>query len=248
MITKWVMKVAEAVEALSADRRKNAVSKIVHARLLATAINLRDDLDEQSKDRILRRWENVTFRIFGMMGYDSRTAVGDYVRLAWRVAQEGIDAEDIARAIDDIGERFPIEDAVKHLSEVDCYNGWQEELRYLLFRYEEHLAQADGRKSTNTQWNRIWQAVAAQSIEHIMPQSTGDEETVHRLGNLVLLPPGLNSQLGATAPKDKAAAYQKKAGGMLIVQEVVPQLPHWGEREIKAREKKIIAWAKQEWA
>lgn len=246
--TKWVKKVVEAVEALSSDRRKNAVCKIAHARLLATAIHLRDDLDDEAKDRILRRWESVTFRIFGMIRYDSRTAVGDYVRLAWRVVREQADAESLVAAVDTLGERFPIADSVKHLAATDCYNGWQEELRYLLFRYEEHLAQEDGHKSTNTQWNRIWQAAPAQSIEHIMPQSTGGEETVHRLGNLVLLPPGLNSQLGATAPKDKATAYEKKCRGMLIVQDVVPRLPHWGKREIGAREKKILEWAQKEWA
>lgn len=244
--TKWVKKVAEAVEALSADRRKNAVCKIAHARLLATAIHLRDDMDDEVKDRILRRWESVTFRIFGMMGYDSRTAVGDYVRLAWSIVRELADEDSLAAAIDGLGERFPITDAVKHLADADCYNGWQEELRYLLFRYEEHLARESGQKFSNDQWNRIWAAIPAKTIEHITPQSAGDEQIVHRLGNLVLLPPGLNEKLGAKAPQDKAAAYQKT--GMLIVQEVASLLPGWSKRNITSREKKIIAWAKGEWA
>lgn len=78
-----------------------------------------------------------------------------------------------------------------------------------------------------------------------MPQSTGGS-AVHRLGNLILLPPGMNSKLGAKAPKDKATDYTDT--GLLVVQEVVGQLADWGPAAIEKRELKLMIWAEKEWA
>ena len=58
----------------------NAVTGMAQARLVATAVHLRTDLSAEDKTKVLRQWENVSFRIFGMFGKDARTAVGDYVR------------------------------------------------------------------------------------------------------------------------------------------------------------------------
>ena len=41
------------------------------------------------------------------------------------------------------GGEFAIEEAVKNLHKEDCYNDWQEELRYFMYRYEEHLAEGE---------------------------------------------------------------------------------------------------------
>ena len=169
--TKWLKAVTEAVDQLRADRRRNAVTEIAQARLVATAVNLRQDLTEDEKTDILRRWENVTFRIYGMLRKDARTAVGDYVRLAWRIIQQKLPAAVILESLSNIGAGFPIAEAVKELAGTNRYEGWQEELRYFFYRYEEHLAREAGQNFNNEQWNRIWQSSAADSIEHIRPQS-----------------------------------------------------------------------------
>ena len=244
--TQWIKSVTEAVDRLSQDRRKNAVRRIAQARLLATAAHLRSDFSDGERDRILKRWENVTFRIYGMMSRDARTRVGDYVRLAWRILNEKISADDVLKGLKDIGDDFPIDEAVDSVRDSDCYTDWQEELRCFFFRYEEHLASEAGQNFDNEQWNRIWEVSAADSIEHILPQSKGPEGLVHRIGNLVLLPPRLNSKLGSKAPTDKAGDYQKT--GLLIAQAVVRDLPDWGEEKIAAREDSLLKWALSEWA
>ena len=65
-----------------------------------------------------------------------------------------------------------------------------------------------GQNFDNEQWNRIWQSSAADSIEHIRPQSwwtsidwEPDPNEVHRLGNLLILPPRLNSKLSTWATR-----------------------------------------------
>jgi Protein of unknown function (DUF1524) len=125
-----------------------------------------------------------------MCGRDARTRVGDYVRLAWKIRNERLKAKEITRELKQIGEEFPIEGAVDALRKSkDCYTDWSEELRYFMFRYEEHLATELGQNFSNEQWERIWERSAADSIEHIWPQSKAPESQMHRLGNLVLLPP-----------------------------------------------------------
>ncbi len=243
--TEWIKKVTEAVDKLTADHRKNAVTKIVQARIVAVAVNLRSDITEDKKVQILRRWENVTFRIYGMYAKDSRTAVGHYMRLAVRIVKEKLSIDGIMDALSKIGERYPCNKAVGELRETDLYPDWREELRYIFFRYEEHLAREAGQNFDNEQWNRIWESSAADSIEHIQPNSTG-YSYVHRLGNLMILPPKLNSKLGNKRPKDKASEYTQT--GFLIAQDVAKQCSvKWGEAEVQEREEKLLKWAVQEW-
>ncbi|MDO8532566.1 MAG: DUF262 domain-containing HNH endonuclease family protein [Dehalococcoidia bacterium] len=243
--TTWLKAVTEAVNQLAADRRRNAVTQIAQARLAATAVNLRRDLSEAEKERVLRRWENVTFRIYGMSDKDARWAVGNYVRLAWSITREKLPATTILAKLSDIGAEFPIAKAVQHLSKTNCYEGWQEELRYFFYRYEEYLARKAGQNFDNEQWNRIWEASAADSIEHILPQSSESADWVHWLGNLLVLPPKLNSKLGAKPPREKADEYTKT--GLLVAREVGGRLPRWGRRAIEDRENALLEWALKEW-
>ena len=244
--TKWIKSVTEAVDRLWADRRRNAVRRIAHARLVVTALYLRQDLSASEVDAVLRRWENVTFRIYGMLGKDARTRVGDYVRLAWRIHNEKLLVPEILGQLEAIGSAFPIDQAIDNLRGTDCYTDWQEELRYLFFRYEEHLSHEAGHNFDNEQWNRIWLASAADSVEHILPQSKGPEQLVHRLGNLLLLPPKLNSKLGARNPSEKKSDYEHT--GLLIAHDVAESLAGWDEDAIQARENKLLEWAQREWA
>ena len=251
--TNWLKAVTEAVDQLVADRRRNAVTQIAQARLVAIAVNLRQDLTEDERTDILHRWENVTFRIYGMLRKDARTAVGDYVRLAWRIIKQKLPAAAILERLSVIGAAFPIVEAVKSLKKTNCYEGWQEDLRYFFYRYEEHLARRAGQNFNNEQWGRIWEASAADSIEHIRPQSwwanTGLEpppDVVHQLGNLLILPPRLNSKLGAKDPAEKADAYRNT--GLLLAQQVADRLHHWSFKTTDEREAVLLEWALQEWA
>ena len=166
------------------------------------------------------------------------------MRLAWSIVREQLSADEILEKLSEIGEQFPIAKAVANLRKKDCYTAWQRELRYFSYRYEEHLARKAGLNYNNEQWNRIWLSSAADSIEHVLAKKE-DKVWVHWLGNLIMLPPGLNSKLGAKPPKEKACAYTKT--GLLVAQEVVDSLPKWRRRAIEERETALLQWALEEW-
>ena len=246
--TEWLMIVTKAVDQLLADYRRNAVTEIAQARMVAIAVYLRSDFTKEETSKILRRWENVTFRIYGMYKNDARTSVGDYVKLAWKVINAKLSVDEILDELTQIGVHYPIRGAVERLREMDCYTGWQEELRYFFYRYEEHLSVKAGQVFNNEQWIRIWEKSAADSIEHIYPQSLKDAQWIHWIGNLLVLPPRLNSALKDKRPREKAQAYTRT--GLLIAQETASKISNgnWGKKKIKLREESLLNWAMREWA
>ena len=245
-VTKWMKSVAAAVDEVHKNQRLNAVTDIQQARLVATAVKLAPHLAEEEKNRVLRRWEKVTFRIYGMFGKDARTAVGNFTRLGWRIARGGISTEGVMQELAEIGQEYPIDKAIAQLRQADCYEGWTNELRYFFHRYEEHLARMGGQKFENEHWNHIWSVTAANSVEHILPQSSGVGH-IHWLGNLLLLPPPLNSKLGALKPSEKAKEYRKT--GLHIATRAADQCERgWSMNKIKERESELLQWAQTEWA
>lgn len=247
-IASWLLRVVKACDVVHSNIRVNAVTRISQARLLAVAIHLRDDLSEAERDKLLLLWEKVTFRIYGMLNNDARTRVGEYARLAWKVINEKLDVAQITAGIRTIGSAFPINIAIEGLRNSNCYEGWTHELRYFMYRYEEHLAVKSKLKFRNEQWAKIWLASPAKSIEHIWAKSKAPDSHKHSLGNLVLLPPRLNSQLNDDPAKDKVDAYRKT--GLLIAVEVADNVAKtdWSAVEIEKREEKLLKWAKKEWA
>jgi hypothetical protein len=157
-------------------------------------------------------------------------------------------------------DEYAIGEAVKALRKTDCYNGWEEELRYFMFRYEEHLAEGANQAFKNEQWDRIWEASPSQSIEHVHPQNPtpggawkgalgrgrGQKEAhVNRLGNLVLLPPGMNSQVGNREFSFKKTKYRKT--GLLLLGEVCRK-NKWNKQAIEERERRLLSFATDAWA
>lgn len=111
------------------------------------------------------------------------------MRLGYSIGTNGISPDVINASLGEIGKDYDLDEII---SETDFwsnyYEGWTEELRYLLFRYDEYLAANAGVQLNSTEWNKIWTDDASRSIEHIKPQSSG-VAYIHHLGNLTMLPP-----------------------------------------------------------
>lgn len=258
-LSNRILKVTKSLNRLYGNKRLEAVTEISQARLLAISILLNENLSEENKDKLLKQWEKTTFRIYGMFRKDARFKVGDYVRSAKEILDDNITIERGIEIIKEIGADYPVEKAVKELRNSDCYNVWQKELRYFLYRYEEKLAEKQSGKIRNEIWEKIWNSKANDTIEHIMPEggntpnleawkgkTTSDEfeKVVHRLGNLLLLPPGANSSAKQKGFKEKKKIY--KANRMYIMEDIL-KLNDWSEQDITSREEELLQWAKEEW-
>jgi hypothetical protein len=253
-LCKWLLSVTRAEERVLSNHRWRAVTTIVQARIVAIAVILRG-FSQGETTEILRRWENVTFRIYGMADKDARAHVGDYVRLAWRISNEALSAKLVMDGLSEIGADYPVRATVKNLINSNRYEGWTEEVRYFFFRYDEYLARKRGVKFNESQWNKIWAEEPSRSIEHVRPQSKGPWTAstsgvfVHRLGNLLLLPPGVNSRLSDKDPREKGKEYEHC--GLLAATEVAKILKKnigkWDRKTVERRENSLVRWAATEW-
>lgn len=244
----WLKNVVAEVRKLDDNRRLKGVTRIIHARFLAIAIML-SNFEDSEKEDLMVSWERVTFRIFGLGGADSRNKIGDYVRLGFDIIRESKDYLEVKDEIINLGDGFNLDNLLSQNNFWDkCYDGWTDELRYLLFRYDEFLAEQSGEKINEMQWEKIWSVDPSKSIEHIMPQSK-KPKYVHHLGNLTMLPPSVNSSLKDKKPKDKAERYlscglkeTKNVGDTII------DTGKWNRKLVIERAKKIEAFVRSEWS
>lgn len=257
-VSKFLLIVATELRKLYENPRLEAVSEIAQARLLAIAILQSGSLKADQKNAVLDEWERVTFKIFGLSGKDSRTGVGDYVRTAHKIYNGKLKTKaDIIAEIKAISEPYAIKQAIPGLRKADCYNGWESSLRYFLYRYEEYLCQKEGGSLSTEIWEQIWHKSPTTSIEHIHPQTRtvawqgklgkggrSLEANVHRLGNLLLLPPGVNSQAGQKSFADKKEIYKKN---FLRMHAEILACSDWNKTTIDEREERLLEWAENTW-
>lgn len=259
--TVWFKEITSCLSKLYADKRRNAVTDITQARLLAVAIMLRKDLREEDRNKLLEQWERTSFKIYGLFRKDSRTKVGDYVRVAKKIRRDsGASVADLLCSIAEIGSDFTIETAVEELKKHDFYSDWQKELRYFFFRYEEYLAQTNGTQLDQVIWNEIWKSNLNDTIEHILPQDkskpgwenfTEDEhkQFLHAIGNLCLLSPSLNSEASNKCFTDKKEIYKKAKLISIdkIIYEDSVERSVWDTDAIKHRSEELIKFAIEQW-
>jgi hypothetical protein len=260
--TVWLKQITSCLSKLYDDKRRNAVTDITQARLLAVAIMLRKNLTEEDRDRLLEQWERTSFKIFGLFRKDGRTKVGEYVRAAKKIRNDAnATVNDLLNSISAIGSDFPIETAVEELRKHDFYSNWQQELRYFFFRYEEHLSKAKGTQLNQAIWNEIWASNHNNTIEHILPQDKSNHgwihvtevehnEHLHSIGNLCLLSPALNSEASNKCFNHKKAVYKK--GYIMSLENIISddngrERDVWDKDAINSRREQLIKFALDQW-
>ena len=225
--------------------------------MLAIAIRLAEHYSKKEREILLSEWEKVTFLIFGLHRMDSRYRVGDYVRVARKISKNQITKDDAIKEIKAIANKFTIMGAIEKIKGEDWYGSYDNDLKYLLYRYEENLALKQGETISDEIREKIWNDSPAKTIEHIHPKTytdkwkgkIGDNQekidgTVNRLGNLVLLPPGINSKAGQRIFSEKKEIY--KTYHLLMLNEIL-ELEEWNKKAIEDREAKLIDFIKDEW-
>ena len=257
-VADFFLKIAVQLERLYSNTRLKAVTDILHARFLAISIMLNDTFGDEERNEILDCWQKVTYRIFGLCGKDSRSKVGEYTRLAQKINSNRISKNQVAEQVTNLAKDHKIDEGISRLSTIDCYNDWpNDDLLYFFYRYEEYLAENAGAEISHEVWQSIWSESPPKSIEHIFPQTPradwqgklgkGEtvEKNVHRLGNLMILPPGVNSKALNKSFKVKRRIY-KDNHNLKLLDEVISKRD-WNKKAIDAREKKLLRWAKNAW-
>jgi hypothetical protein len=264
-VSNWLLKVSKELLKIKHNPFLDAVTKISHVRLLKLAIELRDDIAETDKRNLRNEWEKTSFRIFGIAGKDSRSKVGDYVRLSQYIFKKHqiVHGQKIALPLGDVKqlliklgaeEEYDMSKVIKEISNKDLYeeNNWKDELRYFFYKYEKYLNAQKGYNFPDIVWEKIWQSGLNETIEHIYPQTPNSswdkipEDFKHRLGNLTIVTPEINSEASNKTYKEKKEVYHKE-NRLLGLQRITKMYENWNEDAIIHREEELIDWAKSEW-
>jgi len=265
-ITLRLLRITELVTDIYRRAQWDVLTEILHSRVLVVALSLANGVSDSERQKLFQQWERVTFRIFGLLQKDSRTKVGDYVRLASRIVKGDPDYQSfnqIMAALKELGTEYPIQDAISQgLLRSDLYLQDADVCRYILWNYEEALAASLGGNATIDEHERasIWHLRATDSIEHIFPQHPGsawktkvgdrpfNAETinlnVNRIGNLLLLPQPLNAEAQARPFNEKKLLYEKHH--LRMIDEIL-SLDDWTIESIDKRELVLAEWAKNRW-
>ncbi|MCM3359375.1 DUF262 domain-containing protein [Psychrobacillus sp. MER TA 171] len=264
-ISQWLAEVTSELKILYTDKKKKAVTKIIQARLLAVAINLSPHLSTEQSDDLMKYWEKITFRVFGLYRKDSRHQVGEFVRLACFLMgfKEYERANKYSNhrykgakdSILEIAKQFPLKEIGKTLGEEDSYSQWKVELRYFLYNYEKDLAKNTNLLFSQKAWENIWSMNIEDTIEHIYPQveslawrgkvTKRKQFHCNRIGNLMLLPRKTNSKVSNQGYIAKSVEYKKT--DILAAKDLVENYEDWDYKSIEHRTQKLISWANIYW-
>jgi len=253
---------------LAKNNKMKAILKIVQVKFLFVAVLL-TDLEEKDKVSILQQVENVSFRTYGLAQLDSRYEKGKYIELAQKIIEETpeqntLTLAEIKTELKLLGKGYEISKVIKKIANMDLYKttNWREELRYFMYKYEEHLAsRITGKKIDAKMWNIIWEGTADNSIEHIMPVNAPAKRDwlkatenikkkdlpvlINRLGNLMLLTKKTNSTVRDKSFEKKKKIYKDQSNLLLV--EKVCKKRSWNKKQIEEREKELLEAAKVIW-
>jgi hypothetical protein len=259
--SKFLRQVVTTLDQFLQDPRHRAVCRVKQPRLLAAALLLSDRLkkDKNSQQKALDAWESAMFRFYVLAGNDARDRVGQCIHLAADVYNGNRSLKQVLDELDEIA-NVSHDEVAAELDEVYVYDRWTaEEIIYFFSKYEERLAAENGEQVDQVTWGKVWEnASKDKSVEHIFPQKDPDdnwrgkgrqnvnpESFVHRLGNLLVLPPGINSKAGTRSFEDKVEVY-KSAKGFHFVSKVM-RLRDWNLAAIEKRERELMKFAKEQW-
>lgn len=172
--------------------------------------------------------------------------------------------------IREIGRDTPIELAIGRLNEKDCYKNWEMELKYFFYKYEQYISDKKNATYNDNIWTSIFNFPIVKSIEHIVPQKDqrnlwpdivdrtqeNFEVQINRLGNLLILPPLLNSRCSNKDFNGKKVIYKEALSHIVndaIYDSYIPngdavEKVYWSMIQIEHREKNLVIAAMEIWA
>lgn len=203
-------------------------------------------LDKHDFYKLVRACSIASFRYNVICGLHTGDQEKVYNDISFRIAHNELNnADDIIPRLKAI---YP-EDSVfssafmeKELSTVGARN--KKVVRYILFALEKHLSNQDYDFESDKY-----------SIEHIMPESPGDDwpdydentdyRFLHRLGNYTLLTQSENRDIGNKGYSEKKIVYENS--GFQITKKVSEDNSYWDSERIANRQRVMARWATSIW-
>ena len=267
MISELVKEIATEMVSIHKDRSIDAITDIQQARILLIAIRM-SHYNDSDKKALLSAWEKTTFRLFCLHRKDSRSFRGDYISCAEKIIR-GEPVHAVELCIQSIGDRYTFAEGLKNVKTSKWYPDYNNDVIFIMRRYDEYLAKENGASISSSTWAKIWENDPSTTIEHIFPKTFPKNNQkefkknwahggkqfsqekldgfVDNIGNLTILEPGQNAKAGQKPYKDKIALYGNTMYIHPDINSQYLQNGYWTKESILAREKDILAFIEKIW-
>ena len=240
--------------------------KLLRIRLTATylpllmAVRMRWPAELEKYLEILRLCEILAFRTYRIAGYYVNYRQPAMFRLAYRV-MKGMEFNTAIRELKQMysaryaQQKFEEFADAEHLQSRYDWTG----LRYFLYEYEQHLAEARG-GTPKVDWTLV---SSGNTIEHILPQSIENrpywqnrfeldvhEAYKHDLGNLTLTAdnPSLSNKPFPDKKGERDSEKPCYANSLLLEESDLTRWDEWTTESIDKRREMLLEWAQVRWA
>lgn len=225
---------------------------------LLMAVRLRATDQGETYLQVVNLCERYDFRVFNWLRLRANAGQPRFFRMAFDFYRNPNSEQLIARLAQTVldycsNERF----AERFHREGENWYRWSG-LKYFLYEYEEHLAEAAG-KPIHYAWEKLWSR-KRDTLEHILPQTPTDAywtdrfdekqraHWTHNIGNMTLTYD--NSALGNRPFPDKKGRSDISwtyASSKFFVEQQLTHYDDWSVASLEKRRGEIEKWAVQRW-
>lgn len=213
---------------------------------------------------LLKLLERFAFRVFKVAGRRSNSGGAGFYRLAYRVFHEQADKVETEGRVLRMLERYCGAKTFREFFEFDpdendrySWGG----IKYLLYEYETHLAQAK-RKKVRLPWAKVAKRNKELTIEHVLPQTPTKqywttrfhkrerEIYTHDLGNLSLTEDN-SSYSNKPFPDKRGEPGQESpcyVRSNIFMEQDLAAWTDWTQETVAERRERIVEWALERWA
>jgi hypothetical protein len=252
---------ARLVRAGEKLRRASGGNVRAHFYPLITAVRLGHPDDGDGLLRVLQLCEKYAFRVYGYLDHRSHTGRSSLHDLGHRLYIREISLkaaqEELVALIHLYSPQAAFDEEGKFIRENDWYANWSGSLKYMLYEYEEYLAEG---RTLQMSWAEVVDG-RRESVEHILPQSPRDpywkdrfdaearRDCTHDIGNLTLTFDN-SSYSNKPFPEKKGSSEQGGrcyANSPLFMERELCRYRDWTPSAVMRRRKAILDWASERW-
>lgn len=245
-------------------------TKLVRTRTLASfrpllmAVRLKYPENDVIYRELVKLLEKFAFRVYNTQGKRADTGQSAIFQYAYNLYNDESNIEKTMIEMRELLYNYSKPSTFNSFWEFNADdNNWYKwgALKYLLYEYEEHLANDRGIQLT---WDAVTKRKLENSIEHILPQTPNDKDGyweerftdeeikvfLHDLGNLCLTYDNSSYQNKGFDKKVGEEGQDKRCyrnSPLFQERKLVKYNPEWNVDAIKDRREKIVKWAKERW-
>jgi len=248
-VTEVIKETSKKLKDINYSYKLYPCLQIQHSRFLNTVINYKKLELSKYYDYLIEHWEKIVIFNFYIECKTKKIYLSPYINFAFNIYED----KDLFKSFANFTEKVldytkkdvkDIKDKlrVREIKSKDFHWKW---VNYLLLNYESNIKDTDIINIINNLKINDYKS----TIEHIHSQTNLDNKIckfTHYIGNLTLVPNGINSQLSNKQFIDKVKIYKSLKDDFPSFKNIIKKTD-WNEEAIEERTEEILKFIDENW-